>query len=89
MGSEIILRCSPLRFYTNTDETLFFNWLKKIKSIVHVEGIGRELHLSFASKDISSKDLRELMGLFDRYKFDNTQLKVFMNESNKDWFEGV
>jgi len=23
----------------------------------------------------------------DRYKFDNTQLKVFMNDTNKDWFD--
>jgi hypothetical protein len=83
------LICSPLRFYTDTDEALFFNWLKKIKSILEIKGVGRELHLIFASRHISDKDLREIMGVFDRYKFDNAQLKVFMNDSNKDWFEGV
>jgi hypothetical protein len=89
MNSTVTLKCSPLRFYSNNDEKLLFTWLKKIKSIVRIEGIGRELHLIFASNYISNKDLRELMGLFDRYKFNGAQLKVFMNESNKDWFEDI
>ncbi len=85
--NEIILTCAPLRFYTENDENLFFEWIKKIKSVKKFEGIGRKLHLHFLSNKIPNQDLLDLMGLFDRYKFDAQQLKVFMNENNKEWFE--
>lgn len=86
MNKDIILKCSPLRFYTEDDEELFFEWVKKIKCINKFEGVGRELHLYITSKNIPDNDLLNLMALFDRYKFDADQLKVFINESNKDWF---
>jgi len=84
---KIILVCSPLRFYTQTDESFLFKWLKKIKSIEKIEGIGNELHLHIKSNKISNENLLELIGIFDRYKFKSDQLKVFKNENNKKWFE--
>lgn len=87
MNKEIILKCSPLRFYTKDDEELFFEWVKKIKCIHKFEGVGRELYLYISSTKISNDDLLNLMALFDRYKFDVSQLKIFMNDSNKDWFD--
>ena len=87
MNNEIILICSPLRFYTQNDEQLCFDWIEKIKGIKKYEGVGRELHLHILSKDISNDDLLDLIGLFDRYKFNADQLKVFMNDQNKEWFE--
>ncbi len=87
MNKKVTLICSPLRFYTENDEDLFFKWIKKINCIKEFKGIGNELHLYISSNSIPDKDLLDLMGLFDRYKFDAKQLKVFMNESNKEWFE--
>ncbi len=87
MTKKVTLICTPLRFYTQNDEGLLFEWLKKIKSIKEIKGVGRELHLHFDSNNIVNEDLLDLMGIFDRYKFDQVQLKVFMNETNKEWFE--
>lgn len=84
---KIILICTPLRFYTQNDENLCFGWIKKISCIEKIEGIGRELRLHISSPSISNNDLLDLMGLFDRYRFDANQLKIFMNENNKEWFE--
>ena len=87
MDKNINLICTPLKFYTQNDETLLFEWLNKIKCIKQIKGIGRELHLLIVSKNISNNDLLDLIGVFSRYKFDIKQLKVFMNESNKEWFD--
>jgi len=66
MNDQIILVCTPLRFYTDNDEALCFEWIEKIKSIDKYHGVGRELHLLVKSNIIPNKDLLDLMGLFDR-----------------------
>jgi hypothetical protein len=36
---------------------------------------------------LADNDLRELLALFHRYKIKNmSQLKVFLNETNRPWF---
>lgn len=84
---KITLICTPLRFYAENDEYFFFKWLKKIKCVKEFKGVGKELHLEVESNNISNKDLLDLFGIFRRYKFDEKQLKVFMNENNKEWFD--
>lgn len=64
----------------------FFEWLKRVKSITDLEGVGDELYLCFKNAKISAEDLRELVALFYRYKIDMKQLKIFLNEKNKEWF---
>ena len=86
MNEQITLVCTPLRFYTHNDEALCFEWIRKIKSIKKYHGAGRALYLSVDSNNIPNKDLLDLMGLFDRYKFDSIQLKVFINAKNKGLF---
>lgn len=84
INKEIIIVCSPLSFYTEHDEELFFKWIKKIKCIKEYKGIGKALHLHIKSNAISNNDLLDLFGLFDRYKLNEAeQLRVFMNEQNK------
>lgn len=88
MKRNITLICTPLEFYTQNDEAMLFNWIKKIHSIKKTTGIGNELHLSIESTVIPNKDLLDLMGLFDRYQFKNAdQLKIFLNDNNKEWFD--
>jgi hypothetical protein len=87
MKKQIILVCTPLLFCTPNDESLFFEWLKKIKCIEKCIGVGNELHLYILSKKIKNNDLLELMGVFRRYNFDLNQLKIFMNSKNKKWLE--
>jgi hypothetical protein len=86
MNKKIILICGPLQFYTKNDETLFNQWIKKIKCIKDYDGVGHDLHLEISSSTIPDDDLLDLMALFDRYKFDSSQLRVFINENNKKWF---
>jgi len=89
MNDSVILVCTPLRFYTHIDEEQCFRWIKKIKSIKSVEGIGQELHLLMKSDKITNKDLLELIGFFRRYNFDLKQLKVFMSDDNKIIFKSI
>jgi hypothetical protein len=83
---EIILTCSPLSFYTQDDEEVLFSWLKKIQAIKKCYGVGMDLCLHIDSCDISDNDLLNLMGIFDRYDFDEKQLEIFKDENNKEWF---
>jgi len=84
---EIILICSPLRFYTEMDEELLFQWLKAVSCITTIQGIGKELHLCIRDSLIAREDLLNLIGIFDRYKFDESQLLIFKTEENKYLFE--
>lgn len=83
---DLVLFCTPLRFYTQRDEDLLFAWLDSIACITKYEGIGRVLNCYIASTKISDDDLLNLMGIFDRYKFDAKQLRIFMNDDNRDLF---
>lgn len=87
IDKEILLICTPLRFYTQNDEVLCFEWIKKIKCIKKHIGVARELHLYVSSNKITDSDLLDLLGLFDRYKFDSSQLQIFKNKKNKELFE--
>lgn len=75
------------RFYSPKDEDAFFNWLESISAIKSIDGAGKELHITFKSKKISDKGLRDLIGLFYRYKIDMKQLQQFENDSNMSWFK--
>ena len=62
---------------------------KKIKAIIKYDGQGDELYLYFNSNIIPDDDLRDLIGLFYRYKIPNmNQLQIFVNENNMEWFKG-
>lgn len=84
---ETILVCTPLRFYTETDEALLFQWLKTVPCITTIQGIGKELQLHINNSMVSHDDLLNLIAIFDRYKFDSNQLLVFKNEQNAYLFE--
>lgn len=86
---EVILICTPLTFYVENDENAFFEWLNKISCIDKYQGIGRELHLHISSDNISDDELLELFGIFQRYNFDQSQLKRFKNKNNEDLFEDI
>jgi hypothetical protein len=79
--------CKSIQYYSSFDEDLFFEWVKKIKSITKFDGKHDELYLHFESKTIDDDDLRELLALFHRYKIKHiNQLKLFLNETNRCWF---
>ena len=65
---------------------MFFDALKKISGVKNIRGQGWDLLFTVPSK-VSEKTLRELLGLFFRYKVDMRQLAQFTTEKNKAWFE--
>ncbi len=81
---KIRLICKKVKFYFEKDEESFFEWIKKIKSIDHISAAGDELYL-YIKKEISDDSLRDLIGLFCRYKIDMKQLQIFLNKNNKKW----
>jgi hypothetical protein len=79
------LKAKKLKFCSMIDEELFFTWLDKIPSIVHVEGIGDCIHI-FVEKKITKNDLREILAVFYRYNIEMTQLQVFNCKAFSKWF---
>jgi len=82
------LVCKSVCFYSAVDESLFFEWIKRIARIQKVDGAGDEFYLYFKNASISDNDLRDLLAMFYRYKIDMKQLGQFFNEDNKEWFYG-
>ena len=88
MNHDIILTCKSVYFYSPVDESLFFEWIKRIPGIKKVGGVGDKLYLHFKTTSISDNDLRDLLAMFYRYKIDMKQLRQFLNEDNREWFYG-
>lgn len=84
---KIRLICRSVRYYSQDDESAFFEWIEKIPSIAKCHGVRDELYLDIKNKKINEGDLEELIGIFYRYKIKNmSQLKIFLNDENKEWF---
>ena len=89
MKRKNFLVCKNVKFNSAFDKEGFFEWINKVKSIIEIKKNDNSLYLFFKTKRISDKDFRALIGLFDRFKIEMKQLKVFLNERNKKWvFEG-
>jgi len=86
MRKKNILICKAVKYHSLCDEDAFFEWIKKIPSIVRYDGALDELYLYMKGKNISNRDLRELIALFYRYKVEMSQLQIFMNKRNQKWF---
>lgn len=85
-NKEVKLICKSIKYHSMIDEEMFFTWLDKIPSIRQCNGMGCEFYIYFKNSRIPDEDLREIIGLFYRYKVDMKQLKVFLNDKNKKWF---
>jgi len=80
-----ILKCHETTFYSQLDEEIFFDALKKISAVKRIECVGSDTFL-FVPSRISDKALRELIGVFFRYKIDMRQLAPFLTGKNRPWF---
>ena len=79
------LRCHKTTFYSQLDEQMFFDALRKISAVKKIDGVGWDLLLKVQSRP-SDKALRELLGLFFRYRVDMRQLAQFATPKNQKWF---
>jgi hypothetical protein len=81
------LICKNVLFFSMGDEASFFYWVKNIKCIKEIVGIGDEMQLIVSTERISDDCLRDLIAIFYRYNIDMEQLTQFTNDNNVDWFK--
>jgi hypothetical protein len=82
----IELECKAVLFYSAQDEASFFAWAESIPAVSSVFGRGRSIFLAVKSRSISDRALRELIGLFQRYRVSMRQLAQFRTAKNQSWF---
>jgi hypothetical protein len=82
------LRCHSVCFYSPADEACFFQFIKQIKAIQRTEGLGEDLFLHIKIP-VSEKSLRDLIGLFRRYKIDLSELNQLKNKKNAGIFDSI
>lgn len=82
-NKEKLLICKSVRFHCRKDEDAFFEWINKIDCIAKTSATGRELYLHICADVIHDYDLRDILGLFSRYKIDMQQLARFLTNTNK------
>lgn len=83
----IKLLAKSVRFRSELDERMFFSWVGEVSAIANKYGDETDIILEIRSQKISDDDLRELVGLFDRYDVDMRQLSQFLNQDNEKWFK--
>jgi hypothetical protein len=81
-----IIECKSVRFYAQSDETAFFEWIGRIKGIRKTKGVGDVLYLH-VRKPVSDTTLVDMLALFQRYGISMRQLGQFSTTKNRAWFE--
>jgi hypothetical protein len=75
-----------VRFYSEHDESAFFQWLDKIPCITRYRGEGDAVYIDVVRSKVDDSSLREMLALFYRYGVDMQQLAVFECAANRGWF---
>ena len=78
----------PQRFYCQSDEAHFFEWLNGIESVQDVEGCSAGLIVEI-DPAIDRSDFYDLVGLLNRYGLDCAPLKPICLDHSDDWFRDV
>ena len=79
------LICKRVTFYSAGDERAFFEFAGSIKGIRKIDGVGEEIRILVSSR-LSDESLRDILGLFQRYKIEMQQLSQFLTPKNREWF---
>jgi hypothetical protein len=75
-----------VRFYHQSDERAFFEWLSRIPCVERYEGDGHRGLVVYLKRRPGKDDLRQLLALCRRYGVDMRQLAKFETAKNRDWF---
>lgn len=81
----ISLVAREVRYYSPGDEQAFFAWLRRMPCVGEPRGVGIDLHIPLRQRPTDG-ELRELIGLFFRYKIDMRQLAALATDENRSWF---
>ena len=74
-------------YYSEIDEDLFFEWLRRIRCIERVYGEGRDLYIELKDTDVEDGHVVELIAVFYRYRIDMRQLASLLTNTNAHWFK--
>lgn len=76
---------TPMKYYSQDDEDLFFVWINKIRCVESYKEIGHELHVFLKKKRLVFSDFANLVGLFKRYRLKNPhQIADLLIDQNND-----
>jgi len=75
-----------VRFFHQSDERAFFEWLTRIPCVQSVEGEGNRGLVVRLKRRPGKDDLRQLLALCHRYDVDMRQLAKFETAQNRSWF---
>jgi hypothetical protein len=87
--TTVELKAQATPFFSQLDETAFFEWLKKLPCISKVEGRGETLSIRVLESKVDEYAMRELLALFQRYKIDMKQLSIFDKQDFAGWFHNT
>ena len=80
----LTLVASGVTYYSQDDETAFFEWLDRLDCVESNQGRLRALFIRL-KRSPTRQDLLELLALFFRYGVDVRQLTRFETKSNRRW----
>jgi hypothetical protein len=83
---EQVLTAKRIRYYSENDESAFFEWLDKIGCVTRYEGQLDVLYIYVDGGKMDEYALRELLSLFRRYGVDMKQLVAFDSDEYAAWF---
>lgn len=81
----VTLRAKRVQFFSQSDETAFFHWIKRLKDFATARGESDSIMIDVSNEKLEDDQLGELLALFHRYQIDMRQLVVFEHRGNKAW----
>jgi hypothetical protein len=88
-ATTVELKAQATRFFSQLDETAFFEWLKKLPCVSKFEGKGDTMSIRVLESKVDEYAMRELLALFQRYRIDMKQLSVFDKEDFAGWLHNT
>ncbi len=87
LETENILIWNSPKFYSKLDESIFFEWVKKIDCIDAIKKEDGNFLFYIAADELHDYSLDDLLALFYRYKVPMKQLRRYLTEDNRKWFK--
>ena len=78
-----ILHTRSVRYLSEGDEDIFFDWLNRIECVTSISGMGDLLTIEVERSAITDECLRELIALFSRYQVDLSQLANLATDEDR------
>ncbi len=79
------LEVTAVRFFSEFDESAFFEWLDKLACVQKYTGRGKSLYITINSDAVDEDALREFLSLFRRYGIAMQQLVIFDRQEFAEW----